>query len=40
MAIEESHAEFNQVMGRLPQVELHDSAALLTVLTRVAHPGY
>jgi GNAT superfamily N-acetyltransferase len=39
-AIEESHAEFNQVIGRSPQVEMQDSAEMLTVLTRVAHPVF
>jgi hypothetical protein len=38
-AIEESHAEFNQVMGRSPLVEGHDSARMLTVPTRVSLPG-
>jgi len=39
-AIEESHAAFNQVVGRSPLVELHDRPELLTVLTRVAHPVF
>jgi len=39
-AVEESQAVFDQVMGRSPLVALYDSPEMLTVLTRVALPGF